>query len=263
MELPVVGKIVEAEEPTVVEHLKEIRSRLLKCVIVVAITTVVSFLYVSQIIEVFTSRVENIPFVYTEVTEMFGTSMKVALYTGLALALPFLIFQLVRFIAPGLKTHEKKYLYILLPFITLLFVVGAAFAYYVLLPPALNILLDPPFLDTGIAEPFIKIGNYIGLVVKLMFWIGVMFEAPLVMAFLARIGVVTASKFAKYGKIAIVVAFILAAIITPTFDPINQAMVAGSMIVLYEFGVLLAWIVQPKRKESIDTETMAYEGNQI
>ncbi|MCK5428181.1 MAG: twin-arginine translocase subunit TatC, partial [Anaerolineales bacterium] len=126
-----------------------------------------------------------------------------------------------------------------------------------------NILLHPPFIEEGIAEPFIKIGNYIGLVVKLIFWIGVMFEAPLVMAFLARIGVVTASSLFKKGRIAIVAAFILAAIITPTFDPINQAMVGGSMFVLYEFGVLLAWIVQSKQKESINTATMSYEGNQI
>jgi sec-independent protein translocase protein TatC len=263
MELAVGGQTTEAEETPVIEHLKEIRSRLLKCVIVVAITTVVSFFYAKRIFEIFVSRVEDVPFVFTEVTEMFGTYMKVALYTGLALALPFLIFQLVRFVVPGLKPREKKYLYILLPFILLLFAIGATFAYFVLLPPALNILLHPPFIDEAIAEPFIKIGNYIGLVVKLLFWIGVMFEAPLVMAFLARIGVVTASSLAKQGRIAIVAAFILAAIITPTFDPINQAMVGGSMIALYEFGVLLAWIVQPKHRENKDTVTMSYEGSQI
>ena len=82
-----------------------------------------------------------------------------------------------------------------------------------------------------------------------------MFEAPLVMAFLTRIGAVSASAFAKKGRIAVVAAFILAAIITPTFDPINQTLVGGSMILLYGFGVLLAWIVQPKHKESTDTVT--------
>jgi sec-independent protein translocase protein TatC len=254
MEMPVVDEAANTEQSTIIEHLKESRSRLLKCVIVVAITTIFSFFYVSRIIEVFTSRIPNEQFIFTEVTELFGTSMKVALYTGLALALPFLIFQLVRFVAPGLKSREKKYLYLLLPFITLLFAVGAVFAYYIILPPALNILLHPP-MAADIAEPYLKIGNYIGLVVKLLFWIGVMFEAPLVMAFLARIGAVSASAFAKKGRIAVVAAFILAAIITPTFDPINQTLVGGSMILLYGFGVLLAWIVQPKHKESTDTVT--------
>ena len=120
MEMPVVDEAANTEQSTIIEHLKESRSRLLKCVIVVAITTIFSFFYVSRIIEVFTSRIPNEQFIFTEVTELFGTSMKVALYTGLALALPFLIFQLVRFVAPGLKSREKKYLYLLLPFIILI-----------------------------------------------------------------------------------------------------------------------------------------------
>ena len=259
-----VGEIANVEEPTspIIEHLKEIKSRLLKCVIVVALTTILAFYYADVIFEFFQSIVPDQEFFYMEVTELFGVYMKVALYCGIALALPFLIYQLIRFVAPGLKSREKKYLYMLIPFVTVLFVAGAFFAYKFLLPPALNWLINPPFISEDIATPNIRIGNYIGLVVKLLFWIGLMFETPLVMAFLARIGVVRAKAFAKQGRIAVVVAFVLAAIITPTFDPINQTLVGGCIVVLYGLGVVLAWVFQGKRKESTEPLDVPMDGIQ-
>jgi sec-independent protein translocase protein TatC len=264
MDLAVVDGTTMDQEPTspLIEHLKEIKSRLLKCVIVVILTTIFSFYYASEVFDFFKSIVPDQEFFYMEVTELFGVYMKVSLYCGIALALPFLIYQLIRFAAPGLKNNEKKYLYLLIPFITVMFVIGAYFAYRFLLPPALEWLINPPFIPDDTATPNIRIGNYIGLVAKLLFWIGLMFETPLVMGFLARIGVVRASAFAKQGRIAIVGAIILAAIITPTFDPLNQTLVGGCIVALYAFGVVLAWILQGKPKESTEVLDMPLEENQ-
>ncbi len=163
--------------------------------------------------------------------------MKVSLVTGLVLAFPIILYQIVLFVAPGLTPREKRYLYGFLPGVLLSFAAGAAFGYYVLIPPAINFLIN---FGGDIAEPTIRIGNYINLVVMLLFWMGVVFETPAVMFLLAKLRVVSPQGFSKWRRHWVVVAFVLGAIITPTFDPINQTLVAGPLIVLYEVGIWLS-----------------------
>ena len=224
---------------TLLGHLQELRKRLFWSAIAVVITTSISFIFARRIFEFFTSRAPGVTFVYIEVTEMVGTYMKVGIACGIVLALPFLIYQLVMFIKPALTRREKTYLYSLLPAIIISFGLGAAFAYYVLLPPALRFLIEAPFAS-GIAIPQIRIGNYISVVVKLIFWIGIIFELPVVIFFLAKIGIVSSQWLAKRWKFAIVGSFVIAAIITPTFDPINQSLVAVPLIALYGVSILVA-----------------------
>lgn len=231
---------------TIVGHLEELRSRLIKSLIAVAVATAICFIFAKQIFEILKSRATGIDFIYIEVTELLGVYMKVALFGGVALALPFLIYQLVMFIRPALPGKEKRYLYLLLPGVILFFVAGVAFAYFVLLPPALRFLINPPFAS-GIATPQIRIGNYVEVVVKLLFTIGLVFETPLLISFLARIGVITPRMLSKNRKWAVLGSFVLAAIITPTFDPVNQSLVAVPLIVLYELGIWLAKLVQPRK----------------
>lgn len=232
---------------TVVGHLQELRWRVLKSVIALAVTTTISFIFAKRIFQILESRAPGTEFVYIEVTELVSVYISVGLYSGVALALPFFIYQLVMFIRPALSRKERRYLYVLLPAVFLFFTAGVVFGYFVLLPPALYFLIDPPFAR-GIATPQIRIGNYISLITKLLFWIGLIFETPLVVAFLARIGVITSRTLSKRRSWAIVGAFVLGAIITPTYDPINQSLLAGVLILLYELSIWLARIVQPKGK---------------
>jgi len=190
--------------------------------------------------------VTGLELIYTEVTEMLGTYIKVSLYSALVLTLPFIVYQAVMFVRPALTRKEKTYLYIMLPSVFLLFTVGAVFAYFVLLPPALKFLLT---FGSDIATPMIRVENYISVLTKLIFWIGICFEIPLVMFFLTKIGVLKPEWLSKYRRIAYVLAFVLGAIITPTFDPLNQSLVAVPIIFLYEFGILLSKLARRKKTD--------------
>ena len=190
--------------------------------------------------------VPGLELIYTEVTEMLGTYIKVSLYSALVLTLPFIVYQAVIFVRPALTRKEKTYLYIMLPSVFLLFTVGAVFAYFVLLPPALKFLLT---FGGDIATPMIRVENYISVLTKLIFWIGMCFEIPLVMFFLTKIGVLRPEWLSKYRRLAYVLAFVLGAIITPTFDPLNQSLVAIPIILLYEFGILLSKLARRQKTD--------------
>ena len=231
--------VKEDKRVSLITHLEELRKRLLLSLIAVVVTTAVSFIFTRQVFEILKSPAPGVDLIYIEVTEMVGIYIKVALYCGVVLALPLLFYQLIMFIAPALTHREQRYLYLLSPTVLLFFAAGAAFTYFALLPPALAFLINPPFA-TGIAEPQIRVANYISVVTRLIFWIGLTFQLPLIMGLLARIGVLTHKHLSRYRKHAIVAAFILGAIITPTFDPVNQTLVAFPLIILYEVGIWLA-----------------------
>ena len=227
-------------------HLADLRSCLLRSVIALVIAIPISFFIARYIFDILMNPVPDLELVYTEVTEMVGTYIKVTLYSAVVLTLPFIIYQLVVFIRPALTKQERSYLYILLPAVSIFFIGGAAFAYFILLPPALNFLLT---FGGDIAEPMIKVNNYISILTKLIFWIGMCFEIPLILFFLTKIGIIKPEWLAKYRKIAYIVAFVLGAIITPTMDPVNQTLVAIPIIFLYEFGILLSKLAQRKKAE--------------
>ena len=132
----------------------------------------------------------------------------------------------------------------MLPSVFLLFGMGVVFAYFVLLPPALKFLFT---FGSDIATPMIRVENYISVLTKLLFWIGICFEIPLVMFFLTKIGVLKPEWLSKYRRLAYILAFVLGAIITPTFDPLNQSLVAVPVILLYEFGFLLSKLAQRQK----------------
>lgn len=230
----------------ILEHLKEFRSRLIKCVIAVLITTIVSFVFAKQIFNILIMPAGGIELVYIEMTEMIGTYMKVCLVSGIILAMPFIMYQFLMFVSPGLTMKEKKAVYLILPWIVLMFAGGVIFGYFILVPPATKFLIS---FGSDIATPQIRIGNYISIVSRLLLAIGLVFEMPVVTTFLARIGVITHKWLADKRKGAVIFAFILAAIITPTFDPLNQTLVAAPLIVLYEIGIWLAKLVQKKETD--------------
>jgi sec-independent protein translocase protein TatC len=235
---------------TVLGHLLELRQRLFRSAIVLVITTIISFVFTKQIIHFLTAPAGHINLIFIEMTEMLGTYMVVALAGGIVLAMPFLVYQIIMFISPALSRQEKKYVYLALPWITLMFAGGVAFGYYVLLPPAMKFLVT---FGTDIATPQIRIGNYISLVTRLLLAIGVVFELPVVTTFLAKLGIVSPQTLSRQRKWAIIGAFVLAAFITPTVDPINQSLVAVPLIVLYEMSIWLAKLVYRGRTETVRT----------
>jgi sec-independent protein translocase protein TatC len=151
------------------------------------------------------------------------------------------------FVAPALTRRETKNVTMLLVGVVVCFITGTVFTYLILLPPAMNFLLN---FNTDIAEPMISIGNYVSVVVRLTFWIGVVFNLPILMFFLSKIGIVNPKWLARNWKWSFLVAFGLGAVITPTMDPFNQTLVAAPIIVLYFIGIALAQLARRGKNES-------------
>ncbi|MBM2831588.1 MAG: Sec-independent protein translocase TatC [Dehalococcoidia bacterium] len=225
------------KELSLLGHLKELRNRLFFSAIAVAVFMVPAFYLTRYVLLFFKSLAPGIELVFTGATEMLATYMKVSIYLALAMALPFVFFQAFMFVSPGLSSREKRYVYVLLPGVVFFFIAGVVFSYVVLLPPALKFLLT---FGQDIARPLIEVGNYVSLVSRLLFWTGVVFEIPMVMYFLSKLGVVSARALARGRKIALVGAFILGAMITPTIDPVNQTLISLPIFALYEIGIWLA-----------------------
>ena len=221
------------------DHLKELRNRLIKIAIALLIATVLSLLFAKQAVIILIRPMgDNLPQALKP-TETLSNYMKVALICGVTLAMPIIVYQIGRFVTPGLNSKEKRYLLLLVPGATLCFFVGVAFAYFVMLPTAI------PFLQ-GFMSDVVKqqwtIGDYLSFVANLLFWIGLSFELPLFIYFLAKLGIISDKTLRKNRKYAIIAIAVLAAVITPTIDPLNMALVMGPLILLYELGVLLARI---------------------
>ncbi len=231
------------QELPLMQHFRELRKRLVISALATVVTTIVAFVFYKQIIQLILIPAEglgpngDVELVFIEVTEMLAVTLKVSLVVGLVTAFPIVLYQIVMFIAPGLTSREKRYLFASMPGILLTFAAGVAFGYFVLIPPAMNFLLN---WGSDVATPLIRIGNYVNVMVRLLFWMGVVFETPVVMFLLAKLGIVSWRGFARWRPYWVVVAFILGALITPTLDPINQALVAGPLIVLYEVGIWLS-----------------------
>jgi sec-independent protein translocase protein TatC len=232
--------------------LSELRRRVFICVVAVLAGSAVSFAFFEEIVEILVEPARDLglgtggELIYTEVTELLTTAIKVSFVSGLILASPIIVSQGVMFVAPGLTRQEKRYLFGFMPVVILAFAGGVAFAYYILTPPALHFLLT---FGGDIATPLIRISNIINLMIRLLFWMGLAFETPLVMFLLASLGIASASSLGRFRRYWVVVAFILAAMITPTVDPVNQALVAGPLLVLYELGILLAWFAGRSRRK--------------
>ncbi|MCE2469261.1 MAG: twin-arginine translocase subunit TatC, partial [Dehalococcoidia bacterium] len=200
-----------AEAMTLREHLDELRRRLIIASVFVALATIAAFVFRDPILAFllepgFGQRAEK-P-IATEVLEVVGVTFKVTLMAGFAAALPVVLYQAVRFVSPGLTGRERAYLVILIPGVLLAFAAGAAFAYYVLLPPALAFLFE---FGSANVDPEIRVASYVNVVTSLMFWMGVMFQLPIAMFLLARLGVVSPQWLGRFRRYAVVLAFVAAA----------------------------------------------------
>ncbi|MBI4180872.1 MAG: twin-arginine translocase subunit TatC [Chloroflexi bacterium] len=248
---------------SILGHVAELRKRLTRSVIAVSITTILSFIFYHQIFDILTYKSPfvkkifdfldyrfqlltppDVNLVFIDMTENIGTIMKISLVSGIILAMPYLTYELIMFVSPALTRREKRYVYLVLPWIALMFVAGVVFGYFIMLPPMFKFLLS---FGSDIATPQIRIGNYVSIVTRLLLVVGLVFEMPVLLTFLARLGIVQAKWLAGKRRAAIIIAFIISAIITPTIDPINQTIVAAPLIILYEMSIWLAKLVQRQK----------------
>ena len=229
---------------SVLGHLTELRKRLIRSVIAVVITSILSFIFYQQIFDILLFPApQGIELQAIEMTEMLGTIMRVCLVSGIILAMPYLTYEVIMFVSPALTHREKGYVYLILPWIALMFAGGVVFSYFILIPRITDFLLTFGS-DIATIEP--RIRDYISVVTRLILVIGLIFEMPVLTTFLARLGILKPKWLADKRRTAIILAFILAAIITPTIDPINQSLVAAPLIVLYEMSIWLAKLVYKK-----------------
>jgi sec-independent protein translocase protein TatC len=232
------------------DHLDELRRRLVAAALSLAAGTVVAFFFIDRIFTfIMRPLYEKLPegskLIYTEPTEAFFLKLKIALLAGVVIGAPLIMLQLWLFIAPGLYAREKRFA---LPFIVMasvFFVGGAAFNHYILFPIAWVFLAG---FSTDYMMFMPRIAPVFSLYAMLMLAMGVIFEMPAVILVLARMGLATAGFLWRNVKYAILIIFIASAVITPTGDPMTQALMAGPMVALYFVSIGLAWIFGKRRR---------------
>lgn len=237
---------VDESRMSLMEHLIELRTRLIWISGSIIVGTMIGLIFYDPVLRFITAtaRTYNLELQNIRPTDSINIIFKVGFTVGTSIAMPMIVFQLLSFMAPGLYPHEKRYIYIALPAIVVLFLLGIVFAYTLLLPVAVGFLGN---LLTGIVRQDWTAQDYISFVTRLVFWIGVTFEMPLIFAVLARMSVVNSQMLIKYWRHAVVVMSIIAAIITPTVDPVNMSIVMGPLMVLYGLSILLAWLLYVPR----------------
>jgi len=235
------GKIL-----SILEHLQELRYRLMVCGGALVVALAASFYpltgwFIEFLKQPAEDRVPNFKTVFFDPLEGWATYFRVSLLLGVAIAMPVFIYQILAFVSPGLTATERRWVIPIVIGASLSFLAGCAFAYYVELPPALGFLLKPP---NDIGEPLISVSKYFDFVTRLMLVTGLVFELPLVVMGFAKLGVVRSRQLLGWWRPAIVVAFVVAAVVTPSIDPVTQSLVAGPIIALYFAGILLAKLVE-------------------
>jgi sec-independent protein translocase protein TatC len=220
------------------QHLEELRRRLFKAAAAVAITTALSFIFVEQLVDFLTVPIGGRQeLVSIEITENIAIFMRVSLLSGIAAGMPFVVYQALRFVLPGLTGRERRWLLLGVPAASLLFLAGVAFTWTIMIPAAV------PFLTSFLGiTTHVRPSNYFQFITTLMFWIGVSFQMPLVALLLARLKLVSARQLAHGWRHAVVGIAVVAAAITPTVDPVNMSLVMVPLMGLYLVSVLLAWL---------------------
>ena len=233
-------------------HIEELRSRLIKIVIVFFVFFIISFLWWKNIFAFLAKPATDVlhtspnsEMIFTNLVEPFVTAVKVSLYTALFASLPIILYQLWKFIAPGLYENEKK---MALPFVifgTLMFYIGAAFAYFVVFPIGFKVLIT---FGGDNFTAMLKISEYVSVALKIMIGFGIAFELPVLSYFLAKLSLITDKTLKEFFRYAVVIIFIVAAVLTPP-DLFSQLAMATPLLVLYGLSIWIAKVVNPYKEE--------------
>lgn len=231
------SKEIEAEDDgsmTLIAHLTELRRRLIKSLIAVAVGSVVGYCFIGDIMHYLTLPAGKL--YYMQPSEAFFTYIKVAIVAGFLLALPVVFYQAWRFFLPALTRKERLVLGLVVPISVLLFFAGLAFSFFLVLPAGIRFFMS---FGNGELEALFSVNRYFDFVISFVLPFGFVFELPLIITILGKIGILSSRFLGKYQRIVIFLSFILGAIITPTPDIFTQSMIALPMIVLYEVGYLI------------------------
>ena len=226
---------------TIIEHLEELRRRLLIAIAALLVATAISWFFADQLLTFFIRPVGRVIFV--GVTEAFFVRLKLALLAGVFLSLPAVLYQICAFVGVGLTPPERRYALWLLPPALVLFVGGAIFALVAIIPIGVRFLLS--YQVPGVLEPMISVGAYVSFLTAFMLAFGAVFELPIVLIFLAKLGLVTSAQLAAGRRYAIVAIVALAAVLTPGGDVFSQLLMAVPTYLLYEASIWIARLVAP------------------
>jgi len=247
----------EFKEMSLIDHLTELRKRLLWSFIYIIIIFVICFYFASDLFYFLAKPLVSLlqtdkgqGFIYTALQEAFFTELKIAFFFALFFAFPLIAIQIWKFVAPGLYKHEKN---AFLPFLMatpILFFAGGAMVYYLIAPLAWNFFLSYQNMsDSGVPIRLeAKMGEYLSLMMRFIFAFGLAFQLPVVLGLMAKVGIVTYTSLKKFRKYAIVIAFLSAAFLTPP-DPFSQISLALPIIILYEISIYIAKIIQKNKKD--------------
>jgi sec-independent protein translocase protein TatC len=239
----------EEHKMSLTEHLIELRKRLIHSVIILCIGFGVCYYYKDWIFDIITQPLtqvlpKNSYLIYTGLTEAFFVYMKLAFFASLIITSPFIFYQIWKFISPGLLPKEKKYV---VPFVlssSLLFISGILFGYFIALPPAFKFFVS---FNNKYLQAMISFKDYLSLFVTFLLGFGLSFELPIFIFFLTKLGIVNAKMLSKQRRYAILVIFIVAAILTPSPDALSQILMAIPLMLLYEVSIFVAKFAEKKK----------------
>lgn len=239
------AKITEQEPDTgdmsLIEHLEELRWRIIKSLIAVAAGSGICYYFIEDIIALLVLPAGKL--YYMQPMEAFFTYCKVAIFTGFLLALPIVMYQLWCFILPALTIRERKILLLVVPFSFLLFYGGLAFSFFLVLPAAMRFFVG---FGTDSLQPLFSVGKYLDFVISFVLPFGLVFELPLIVVVLAKVGIISSKFLIKRWRIVVFLTFVIAAVISPTPDIFTQCTIALPMIILYFASFLLVRFILKK-----------------
>jgi sec-independent protein translocase protein TatC len=232
------------QKQTIIEHLEELRKSLIISVVAIIIAAVFCFSFNEQILEIILSPLTSLNerLIVTGVTEAFFVKLQLSLLGGVVFAFPVVAWAIWRFVKPALFPHERKYVYILLPTSIILFTSGVLFAYFGILRLVLNFLI---YIAGKNLETMFKVDQYVSFVMAFTIPFGLVFELPVIVFFLTKLGIITPQKLSRSRKYAILTIVILAAALTPGPDPVSQLLMAVPVYLLYEVSILVAKLSRP------------------
>jgi sec-independent protein translocase protein TatC len=232
------------------EHLDELRKRIIHACLGIAVGIALSFAFIQQIYDfLLAPAIATLPpgsrLIYIQPTEAFSLYVQISLIAGVVISSPFIMYQVWKFIAPGLYSNEKRFVIPFVLFSSICFVAGAAFNHYIGYPFIMTFFAS---FNTPQLVYMPQLSYVFGLYVKMLIGLGLIFEMPTVVFFLAKMGVLTARTLLRQFRLAVLLIFITAAVVTPTGDPMTLTIFAAPMIALYTLSILIAWLVGPRRE---------------